>query len=68
MGLIPDLETKIPHALGQLNPCTTTAEAIELLGLCMKEAARGSLYYSEKAISATKQNTYSYKEPDTAQN
>ena len=26
MGSIPDVETKIPHALGQLSPCTTTTE------------------------------------------
>ena len=26
MGSIPSLGTKIPHALGQLNLCATTAE------------------------------------------
>ena len=25
-GSIPGLGTKIPHAMGQLNPCTTTTE------------------------------------------
>ena len=30
MGLIPDQGTKIPHASGQLSPCTTTTEPMYL--------------------------------------
>ena len=29
-GLIPGQGTKIPHAAGQLSPCTTTTELVHL--------------------------------------
>ena len=32
MDLIPDWRIKIPHAMGQVSPCTTTTEAtVQLL-------------------------------------
>ena len=71
VGSIPGLGTKIPHAVGQLSPCTTTREAHELRPLSLHTAhteptrsracasqQEKPVHHSEDPASQNKQNNH----------